>query len=230
MQVIHGSAIEVLRTLPENSIDVVYTCPSPFEYYKDPNLIGGEENLNDYIQNLVQICNECSRVLKPTGNLFIQLGDKFTRLGTLLGIPTIFERRMIGEGWALNDRLIWHRSETQKRTYQEKGFLKNYEYIFHFIHRDFYFNTKSKYINTSVFSYPLEDSYYTNEFDSGLPTELSKMVIDTCCPEKGTVLDPLAGSCKLGIVAKKLNRDFIGIDINLETVELARIRLGLIIH
>ena len=69
----------MLRGLEENSVDVVYTCPSPFEYYKDPNLIGGEENLNDYINNLVEICNECSRVLKPTGNLFIQLGDKFTR-------------------------------------------------------------------------------------------------------------------------------------------------------
>jgi DNA modification methylase len=597
MKILHGSAQEVLRTLPENSIDVVYTCPSPFQYYNDQNLIGGEENLNDYISNLVQICDECSRVLKPTGNLFIQLDDKFTRLGTLLGIPTKFEMRMVGkEGWALNDRLIWHRclyentnlfikrnnkyefisiselynnfsdnvlipsqdklgniiwikvkniyynskqqtkkiitksgneiictdnhifpirrsssptkkfrqlsfkrcdeldesdklyindkislqlpegdnidykegyligfymaegcwgkinkktnkpynirlccgkldferknleifldmgkftyydygrgaievntsnkniinlvleyinnngcriksfnntifnrsikfldgiingflngdgyydkknhryviglspnhklkdqlqvicrilgydfrfigdrksikkdkqwdnirftirkeskrsyymgckldpidsvqnfkklsvfdlelepyysgaignnqyfknidieskmenkskynhlyflangawthnSETHKRTYQEKGFLKNYEYIFHFIHRDYYFNTKSKYINTSVFSYPLEDSYYTNEFDSGLPTELSKMVIDTCCPPNGVVCDPLCGSAKLGIVAKKMNRDFIGIDINLETVELARIRLGI---
>jgi DNA modification methylase len=193
-------------------------------------MIGGEEKLDDYLSNLVEICSECSRVLKPTGNLFIQLGDKFTRLGTLLGIPVKFEMRMIGEGWALNDRLIWHRTETSKRKYEECGFLKNYEYIFHFIHRDYYFNTKSKYINTSVFSYPLEDSYYTNEFDSGLPVELSKMVIDTCCPPNGTVLDPLCGSAKLGIVAKKVNRDFIGIDIDFKTVELARIRLGLIIH
>lgn len=228
MQVLQGNCIQVLQTLPENSIDCIYTCPSPFNYYEnEPNYIGGEKNLDNYIENLVEICNACSRVLKTTGNLFIQIPDQFSTLGTLLGIPTKFEMRMRGEGWALNDRLIWHRTETRKREYIEKGFLKNYEFIFHYVHRDFYFNIRSKYKNTSVFSYPLEDTYYTNEFDSGLPTELFKMVIDTTTKEGDVVLDPLAGSGKLGVVAKKMNRDAILIDINFECCESMKARLGL---
>ena len=91
----------------------------------------------------------------------------------------------------------------------------------------FYFNEKSKYARTSVFSYPLEDTYYTNEFDSGLPYQLSEMVIDTTVPKGGTISDPLCGSAKVGVVAKRMNRDFIGIDINPETVNLCKIRLGL---
>ena len=232
MQVLQGNCIDVLKTLPENSVDTVFTCPSPFGYYVlegQENMIGAEENLHNYIENLVQICNECSRVLKPTGNLFIQLGDRYNELGTLSGIPTKFEMRMREEGWALNDRLIWYRTETNRKIKikQEKGFLKNYETILHFIHRDFYFNTNSKYARTSVFSYPLEDTYYTNEFDSGLPTELFKMVIDTTTKENDVLLDPLAGSGKLGVVAKKMNRDAILIDINPEMCNLMRIRLGL---
>ena len=230
MQVLHGCAQDVLRSLPENSIDCVFTCPSPFRYYNknESGYIGAEENLSDYINNLINICDECSRVLKPTGSLFIQLPDQYSKFGTLLGIPTIFELDMRDEGWMLNDRLIWHRTETHRKPPKpEKGFLKNYETILHFVHRDFYFNTNSKYSKTSVFSYPLEDSYYTNEFDSGLPYQLSEMVIDTTCPPKGTILDPLCGSAKVGVVAKKMGRDFIGIDINLETVETARIRLGI---
>ncbi len=233
MKVLHGSAVEILKTLPENSIDCVYTCPSPFGYYKnEPDYIGGEKQLMEYTFNLVRLCDECGRVLKPTGSLFIQIPDGYSNYGTLLGIPTVFEAQMKGEGWMLNDRLIWHRTEshiTNKKIskYKEKGFLKNYEFIFHFVHKDFYFNTNSKYIKSSILSYPLEDSYYTNEFDSGLPYQLSEMVIDTTVPPNGVILDPLCGSGKVGVVAKRMNRDFIGIDINLETVEACRIRLGI---
>ena len=53
------------------------------------------------------------------------------------------------------------------------------------------------------------------------------MIIDTTVPPDGIIMDPLCGSGKVGVVAKKMNRDFIGIDISLETVERCRIRLGI---
>lgn len=234
MKILHGDACTVLKGMDKESIDVVYTCPSPFRYYNDDNeqdLIGSESQLNDYINNIRNVLYECHRVLKPTGSLFLQIPEHFNKMGGMYGMPVIMENMIRNMGlYFLMNRLFWHRVETRRgKKYKEKGFLKNYEYIFHLVKDgiEFYFNEDSKYARTSIFSYPLEDSYYTNEFDSGLPEELSKMVIDTCCPINGTVLDPLCGSAKLGIVAKKLNRDFIGIDINLETVELARIRLGI---
>lgn len=229
IEVKQGDCIEVLKGLPENSVDCVYTCPSPFGYYEnEPDYVGGEKEPAEYIINLIKICEECSRVLKPTGNMFIHLGDQYNKNGSLIGIPTAFEYAMKGLGFILNDRLIWHRTETRKlKKNNDYGFLKNYEFIFHYVHKDFYFNIRSKYKNTSIFSYPLEDTYYTNEFDSGLPIELYRMILDTTTKEGDVVLDPLAGSGKLGVVAKKMNRNFIGIDINLETVEACRIRLGL---
>ncbi len=236
MQVLHGDCISVLRGIEENSIDCIYTAPSPFQYYydgkeEDPR-IGGEKSLKDYVFNLVNLCQECSRVLKPTGNLFIQIPDQFSQFGTLLGVPTLFEVEMKGQGFMLNDRLIWNRIESNITNskiskYKERGFLKNYEFIFHFVHKDFYFNTNSKYIKTSIFSYPIEDTYYTNDFDSGLPEQLSRIIIDTTVPPNGVILDPLCGTAKVGVVAKKMNRDFIGIDISLENVERCRIRLGI---
>ena len=232
MKILHGAATDVLKTLDENSIDTIYTAPSPFAYYKEgnENMIGGERKLTDYIEHLIDLCNTCKRVLKPTGNLFIQIPDLYVPPKmNLAGIPAIFEYFMNTKGWYLNDRLLWHRTETHKRNFEERGFLKNYEFIFHYVKDidQFYINTKSKYIKTSVFSYPIEDSYFTNEFDSGLPEQLSRIIIDTTVPPNGIILDPLCGSAKVGVVAKKMNRDFIGIDISLETVEAARTRLGL---
>jgi|GEM_PF-3532491 len=229
MQVLQGDAISVLQKLPKESVDVVYTCPSPFGYYEkeEESLIGGEKELTRYVEDLVVLVKNCEPVLKSTGSLFIQLGDQFTPQGYLAGIPIFFEMLMRGTNMLLNDRLIWHRIRKLKN-YKDKGFFKNYEFIFHYVKSDnFYFNERSKYAMTSIYIYPLEDSYNTNEFDSGLPEQLFRMVINTCCPENGVTMDPLCGSAKLGVVAKKMNRDFIGIDINQTMVELSRIRLGL---
>jgi DNA modification methylase len=233
MQVLCGDCLTVLKGLEKESVDTIYTCPSPFRYYEDEQtgLIGSEIRLNDYINNIQNILMECHRVLKPTGSFFLQTPEYFNKLGGMFGMTTVIENMIKNLGlYFFMNRLFWHRTETRKLTkYKERGFLKNYEYIFHLVKDgiEFYFNEKSKYAKTSVFSYPLEDTYYTNEFDSGLPYQLSEMVIDTTCPPKGTVLDPLCGSAKVGVVAKKMGRDFIGIDINLETVETARIRLGI---
>lgn len=46
------------------------------------------------------------------------------------------------------------------------------------------------------------------------PEKLVEPCILAGCPESGTVLDPFAGSGTAGIVAKRLNRNFIGIEIN----------------
>lgn len=234
IKVLCGDALTVLQGMEENSVDTVYTTPSPFGYYNasEEEMIGAEKSVMEYVTNLLNICDACSRVLKPTGNMFVQLSDQYDSKGLLYGIPILFEYKMRGEGFALNDRLIWHRSEnhftlSKNKKVEDKGFLKNYEFIFHFVHRDFYFNQKSKFVKSSVLSYPLEDSYYTKEFDSGLPYKLSEIIIDTTVPPNGIIMDPLCGTAKVGVVAKRMNRSFIGIDISKETVELCKIRLGI---
>lgn len=232
MQILCGDSMTVLEGLPKESVDTVYMCPSPFGYYENqPNKIGGEKGITEYANDIMKLCNACRPVLKKSGNLFVQVPDVFTPYGNLSSIPTYFEMQMIMvSGWTLNDRIVWHRTETmRKEPKPESGFIKNFEMIFHFIVDEdhFYFNEKSPYAKTAVHSYPLEDSFYIeDEFDSGLPYQLTEMVIDTTVPPNGTILDPVAGSGKVGVVAKQMNRNAILIDIEPELCRLMRIRLG----
>ena len=46
------------------------------------------------------------------------------------------------------------------------------------------------------------------------------------CPANGLILDPFMGSGTTGVVAKKLGRSFVGIEINADYIELAKERLA----
>jgi DNA modification methylase len=41
------------------------------------------------------------------------------------------------------------------------------------------------------------------------------------CPEGGVVLDPFSGAATTGIVAAQLGRQYVGIELNPEYIELA---------
>ena len=58
------------------------------------------------------------------------------------------------------------------------------------------------------------------------PEKLIEPCILAGCPEGGTVLDPFTGSGTTGVVAKKLGRDFVGIEINPEYHKMALDRIG----
>ena len=58
------------------------------------------------------------------------------------------------------------------------------------------------------------------------PPELPERCIKAGCPEGGIVLDPFMGSGTTLMVAKKLNRSFIGIDLNPKYIEIAQKRIN----
>jgi len=58
------------------------------------------------------------------------------------------------------------------------------------------------------------------------PEEICVKPILSSCPPNGVVLDPMCGSGTTLVVAKKLGRSYIGIDINVNYVEMAKNRLS----
>lgn len=57
------------------------------------------------------------------------------------------------------------------------------------------------------------------------PQRLVERMIKAGCPENGVVIDPFFGSGTTGIYARKVNRNFVGIELNPEYVEIANKRL-----
>lgn len=59
------------------------------------------------------------------------------------------------------------------------------------------------------------------------PPKLVSTCILAGCPEGGIVLDPFMGSGTTGIVANKLGRHYVGIELNPQYIEMAKRRIGL---
>ena len=57
------------------------------------------------------------------------------------------------------------------------------------------------------------------------PELLVEKIIKAGCPENGLCLDPFMGSGTTGLVAKKLNRNYLGIDLNPEYIKIANNRI-----
>jgi site-specific DNA-methyltransferase (cytosine-N4-specific) len=57
------------------------------------------------------------------------------------------------------------------------------------------------------------------------PEALVERIVKSSCPEGGVVLDPFIGSGTTALVARKLNRHYLGCDLNQEYVDMANKRL-----
>jgi len=86
-----GNCSEELRSLPPDSVDLVLTSPPYFQQreYAGGDCIGNEKTVEEYIENIVSVFQECVRVIKPTGTIVFNIGDKYVG-GNLLLVPYRF--------------------------------------------------------------------------------------------------------------------------------------------
>lgn len=67
---------------------------------------------------------------------------------------------------------------------------------------------------------PFPESHFAT-----FPVELPERILRCACPENGIVLDPFFGAGTVGVAAEKLNRQWVGIELNEEYISIAQKRL-----
>lgn len=221
-KIICGDAIQKLKELEPESVQMCFTCPTPLT----PAAISNPNDIYDYSNWLMDLFTQVRRVLKPNGSLFFMMPDYHTDNNRLLMMPERIVSALLSsnEKWVLKSKLIWHRSETKDslnrwHKYADKTrFIRDWEYIF-FLTKDpvnHYINPQAIHLfSRSVLSYPYREPR-EGVFESGLPGEIIGTVIQATT-KKGdddVVLDPLAGTGTTGLMARKLGRGYIMIDID----------------
>lgn len=96
-KIINGNSLEVLKSLPDNSIDCCVTSP-PYYALRDYGVdgqIGLEETPEAYIAKLSDVFMEVYRVLKPEGTLWLNIGDSYN--GNKKGNTETIKHKVVAE-------------------------------------------------------------------------------------------------------------------------------------
>lgn len=98
------------RSLPlaSESVDLIVTSPPYWRKrdYRFKNQIGQERTAEEFVFALTEALSEWSRVLRPTGSVFLNIGDTYTGR-SLAGVPAMLETAARQQGWLIRNRIIW---------------------------------------------------------------------------------------------------------------------------
>jgi site-specific DNA-methyltransferase (adenine-specific) len=167
------------------------------------------------------------------------MGKQGTISKCLLQIPSRFAIEMTNRGWILRNEIIWYKPNCMPSSVKDR-FTVDFEKIFFFVkNKKYWFETQYEKAKTyekddikqnpqgrnkrcvwRITTKPYKEAHFAT-----FPEDLVETPIKAGCPVSGTVLDPFCGSGTTGVVAKKLNREFIGIELNPEYIKLAKKRI-----
>ena len=252
----YDDCLRVLPTLADKSVDLVITSP-PYNIGMNYNKY--QDKRNDYVDWLVKIFNECCRVLKDYGHLFLNIAS---------GKDYPFNSYKVAEkiNWKLQNNIIWAKSveiDNRVRGYstptQSKRYLYNgWEHIFHFTKNgdtnidrewsgipcdDNYNNAERHFKKTGRLWRPTTTCWHftykskaTKEITKSIagekkhPAIFPEKLVEKCIKlsglKKGVILDCFMGTGTTGKVAKQMNLDFIGIEIDKDYFNFAKDRIN----
>ena len=243
-----------MKEVSDESVHLVITSPPYWQLkdYGNGKQIGYNDSYEEYINNLNLVWNECYRILHKGCRLCINIGDQFARsvyYGRYKVIPIRTEIIKFCEsiGFDYMGAIIWQKVTTTHTTggatvmgsypFPRNGILKiDYEFILIF----------KKYGNSPKVSKEVKDQskltkeewnqYFTGHWNfpgekqvkhlAMYPCELPRRLIKMFSFVGDTVLDPFLGSGTTSLVAKNLDRNSIGYEINEDFLPVIRDKLS----
>ena len=106
--ILQGDSAEVLKTLPDNSIDLIVTSPPYADQRKSTY---GGISPNKYVEWFLPISEQLLRVLKPSGTFVLNIKEKVVE-----GERSTYVMELIlamrKQGWLWTEEFIWHKKNS----------------------------------------------------------------------------------------------------------------------
>ena len=227
------NCLDGLSLIDDNVIDLVVTSP-PYFVKKSYEKNWTWEDFDFLMKNLFLLIEY---KLKPGGYFVLNFGDNgFARDN--LGTECISTYPMSHYYWEIKGNLelqatrIWRKQFARIPFNGQAKFaprnLFDYEHIWTFRKKNGIGKEKVRNIKKSCRGVLGEDwtsRAGLNIHCAAFPIELPEWAIEVYSDENDIVLDPFLGSGTTALAAKKLNRKYIGFELNLEYFEVAEQRI-----
>ena len=168
--VLHGDTRDVIRSIPDNSVQCVVTSP-PYWGVRDygvNNQIGAELDLMDYVNDLVMVFREVRRILASDGTFWLNIGNTYSsgwrkwrdkddknkgramsyrpptpeglKKKDLIGVAWLLALACQRDGWYLRNDIVWYKPNCQPESVKDR-LTVSHEYMFLFSKSEkYYFN------------------------------------------------------------------------------------------
>ncbi|MGB9597820.1 MAG: DNA-methyltransferase [Candidatus Poribacteria bacterium] len=239
-RIIIGDSEEILKVFPDNSVDLVFTSPPynfglEYENHKD----GTDWNL--YFDKLFAIFSKCIRVLKYGGRIIVNVQPLYSDYIPIHHIISNFfmDKKMIWKGEIIWDKHNWNCKYTAWGSWKSPSnpYLKyTWEFLEIFCKGDLKKQGKKENIDITAEEFK---KFVIGKWDIApernmkgyghpamFPERLVERVLKLFSFKGDIILDPFCGVGTTAVVAKRLSRRYIGIDISEEYCKKAISRLS----
>jgi site-specific DNA-methyltransferase (adenine-specific) len=128
--ILTGDARRILPGLLPESVDCCITSPpyvAALRDYGRAGQLGQEPTVAEYVMNLRAILRQVRRLLKPTGSLWLNLGDAHSRhprqgapaKGLLLA-PQRVALALVEDNWLIRSIVIWKKSNPMPQSARDR--------------------------------------------------------------------------------------------------------------
>lgn len=226
-KLILGDSYEILKKLKDKTIDLIVTDP-PY----DIEATNGGGSINK-IKKLNKSLNDLVEADITEGYDIEKYGEEFIRIMKEPNIYIWCNKKQIPDYFnfyvnkhkCIFDILVWQKVNALP-TYSNK-YLSDCEYLLYFRKGKGKCFPQSYEDAKTVYQAPInikDKKLYGHPTIK--PLDLTEKIIRNSSKEGQMVLDPFMGSGTTGVACKRLNRNFIGIEISEKYYEVAKKRIG----
>lgn len=163
--------------------------------------------------------------------------------GSITNMPARVAIEMTdNRGWIERNGIIWHKPNAMPDGAKNR-FSMDYEMLFFFVKNSKYYfervlEPSAQYLKSPLKSHAktrnkrsvwcLSVQAFPKAHFAVFPEKLIETPIRAGCPPEGIVLDPFMGSGTVAVIAKKMGRNYVGVELNAEYVKIAEERLSAI--
>lgn len=238
-RVIAGDSVSVLQGLPPQCVDIIVTSP-PYNFGLGYDTTEDGVDWERYFAKLFAVFDECIRVLKYGGRIVVNVQPLFSDYIPSHHIVSRYfmDRHLIWKGEILWEKNNYNCKYTAWGSWKSPSnpYLKyTWEFLEVFAKGDLKKEgspdradiTADEFKKWVVARWSIGPERRMKEYDhpAMFPEELVARALKLFSYEGDVVLDPFAGTGTTCVVAKKLNRVYLGIDISEKYCAVAERRL-----
>ena len=239
-QIIEGDCLEILKSLPDECVNVTFADP-PFNLKKKYSRYHDSLELKDYLNWCEQWIREMVRITKPTGSIFLHNIPKWlTYYAAILNNIADFKHWISWDaptapmGKTLQPAhygILFYAKDVKQLKFYELRYphkrerkstylLKDYGGKKNMLHP---FGPLVSDVWTDI--HRVKHNKYRDSHPCQLPIPLLERIVLMSSDEGDIILDPFSGTGTTAIASKRLGRQYVGLELDPNYVEINRSKL-----